>query len=174
MIRRLAAALVASGLALTPVQAAEAPDAPQRLDDPIFRIGFKPNTPFSVLTEAVQQGIARRPGLMRYVTFEAKADPALPPLVLPGAFTGTFEQLMKTIACLNDVAYRDLSPSGVTFVPATAENPMPRCPREDTYEEMLEHARQPLPGEDFSTVRQRMLKLGKPAGDRPRIPDASQ
>lgn len=175
MIRRLAAALVVSGLAVASASAAEAPDAPlQRLDDPIFRIGFKPNTPFSVLTEAVQQGVARRPGLLRYVAFEAKADPMLGPLELPGAFTGTFEQLMKTVACLNNVAYRDFSPSGVTFVPATAENPTPRCPREDTDEEMLKHAREPLPGDDFASLRKRMLQLGKPAPDSARGGDAPQ
>ncbi len=166
MRRTLAAIVVAAAL--------RAPAGAGSLDDPVFRIGFRAGAPLAALTEAVQQGLARRPGLRRYAGFVVRHELGNRTVVLPDGFVGTIEQLVKSVACLNGISYRDFSPTGVMFVRADIEHPVPTCPQETPALEMPELMRRPIPeirpraaecGRDPHTVRQarRNRKAGRTA-----------
>lgn len=159
MNRLVPALLLAATAALGHARAAEGPATPAQLDDPNFKVVFTAGANLSALNELVTRHLANHPGMFRYLAFEAKAAEGVGSLQMPGQFTGTMEQLIKSVACINHVAYTDLSPAGVTFVPISAEHAEPVCPRADTDMEAKEHMRRPIPGfDDIITLRQRALQ----------------
>jgi hypothetical protein len=153
-VKRALALLSGMLLGLTTVHAAEAP--PKVLDNPAFKVIFPGGAGLDALNEVINTRLANHPGMFRYLGFRAVKDASVGGILMPGHFTGTMEQLIKSIACVNKVSYTDFSPSGVTFVAASPEHPMPNCPQADTELEAKEHLRRPIPGfDDIITMRKR-------------------
>lgn len=114
------------------------------LDDPPVSITFQGGSGIETLNLAISQHLSKRPGLTRYSGFHASLD-GVASIRMPEAFTGTIEQLVKSIACVNEIGYRDFGPDGVVFVPTSPEHPMPKCPGAVTTAEVKRKA-MTLPG----------------------------
>ncbi len=114
------------------------------LDDPPVSLTFQLGSGIEALNLAISEYLSKRPGLTRYAGFKAEVD-GIPGVLLPLAFTGTIEQLVKSIACINGLSYRDFTPEGVVFMRPTPDHPIPVCPMSMPKEEVQRKAAT-LPG----------------------------